>query len=129
MFTSDKIKKSRAVLAYLAASAFCALFGAIYEAFSHGVFSVYMGFAFLIPALAGAAVFAILQKTGFEPGATARRLWHFGAATLTVGSLFRGVIDIYGTDSPYCAVYLWAGSALLLSGAICAAWRAVRRRR
>ena len=40
---------------YLAVSAFCAVFGEVYEHFSHNVNSAYMVFAFAFP-LAGAAL-------------------------------------------------------------------------
>ena len=47
----------------------------------------------------------------------AKKLWRDGIAVLTVGSLFTGVIKIYGTDSNLCYVYAGAGAALLLAAA------------
>ena len=44
------------------------------------------------------------------------RLWHTGIATLTVGSIFKGILDIYGTDSVLTIVYWIVGGALLLIG-------------
>ena len=61
MVTSDKKaaaeyadRLTRYSFIYLAAAIFCALFGAIYEFFSHGVFSFFMIYAFAIPLAAGA---------------------------------------------------------------------------
>ena len=60
MFTSDR--KKAVEYAYklfnyacicLTAAIFCALFGAVYEVFSHGVFSFYMIYAFAIPLCLG----------------------------------------------------------------------------
>lgn len=60
MVTSDKKtaaeyadKLTRYSFIYLAAAIFCALFGAVYEFFSHGVFSFFMIYAFAIPLAAG----------------------------------------------------------------------------
>ena len=60
MFTSDR--KKAVEYAYklfnyacicLTAAVLCALFGAVYEVFSHGVFSFYMIYAFAIPLCLG----------------------------------------------------------------------------
>ena len=40
-------------LIYLAAASLCAAFAAVYEHFSHGVYSPFMVFAFLIPFIGG----------------------------------------------------------------------------
>ena len=55
MYTSDEAMKRAAVNCrnYAAVSAFMLLFGAVYEYFSHGVFSAFMVYAFLIPLLGG----------------------------------------------------------------------------
>ena len=58
MFISDRAsnkgKYGSTIGAYLLAAVCCAAFGAIYECFSHGVYSYYMTYAFMIPLLAGA---------------------------------------------------------------------------
>ena len=43
-------------LQYFTAALFCALFGAVYELFSHSVFSYYMLYAFMIPLVGGVIV-------------------------------------------------------------------------
>ena len=116
----SKQKKDRKCSAiYLGISAFVLLFGVIYELFSHSVRSVFMEFAFVCPFVLGVILFFILSFTSFSPCDAARRLWHSGVATLTVGSVFRGVIEIYGTDSPYPAVYLVTGATLFAVSVIC----------
>ncbi len=42
-------KSGRTSLNYLWISLFCLLFGAVYELFSHGVYSMYMIYAFVFP--------------------------------------------------------------------------------
>ena len=118
-----KAKRDRTTAAfYLAVSAFCALFGSVYESFSHGVYSPFMVFAFAIPLVLGAAAFFALSFTAIAPCGLARRLYHSGVATLTVGSVFEGVVEIYGTDSPLAWAYLAAG-VLMLAAAVAAALR------
>lgn len=77
---------------YFFLSLFVLLFGQIYEHFSHGVYSNYMLFAFLFPFLGL-----------FLPSLFGRRadpfLWKCGVASLTVGSLYKGILEIYGTSS------------------------------
>lgn len=47
-------------LQYFMAALFCALFGAVYELFSHSVFSYYMLYAFMIPLVGGALLFFLM---------------------------------------------------------------------
>ena len=42
-------RASRTAFVYLLVSLFCALFGAVYEVFSHEVYSFYMIYAFAFP--------------------------------------------------------------------------------
>lgn len=93
-----------------------ALFGAIYEHFSFGVYSYYMIYAFAVPLVLGALpalLFSCAKRPPYICGAT-RKLWRDGIAVLTVGSLFTGVIQIYGTDSGWSLVYGIIGVSLLL---------------
>lgn len=85
---------------------FCALFGGIYERFSHEVYSYYMIYAFAIP-LAGSLLPLMIraQRGKSRADMTSIRLWNYGIVTLTVGSLARGALDIYGTTNPLLMVY------------------------
>ena len=118
MFISDKPvseKRYAAVIgAYLMATVFCALFGAVYELFSHEVWSCFMICAFAFPLLLGAIPFSLLRKRGKPFPGKAADLVHAGVAALTVGSILQGVLEIYGTSNPLTAVY-WAAGGMLVS--------------
>ena len=101
---------------YLLVALVVALFGAIYESASFGVYSWFMLYAWAIPMLLG-TVPALMAATSAKPiriHRTAVRFWNAGIATLTVGSLFTGVVQIYGTQSGWSWAYGIAGSILLL---------------
>ena len=102
---------------YVLAAAFCALFGFVYEQFSHGVYSDFMVYAFAVPLAGGAVPFLALglYGKGRYPGPAARNLWHSAIATLTVGSILRGVLDIYGTGSRLLKYYPIAAAVLAVS--------------
>ena len=104
---------------FLAAAAVTLLFSLVYEQFSHQVYSNCMVYAFTIPLLPGALLCMLLGRLPDErqPGILIRTIYHSGVATLTVGSLFRGVLEIYGTTSPLSAVYWLAGGGLCLIAA------------
>lgn len=105
----------RALRVYIAATVFVALFGAVYECFSFGVYSYYMIYAFSVPLLLGvvpAAQLATAKQPKYVPLA-ARRLHHTGVGTLTVGAIVRGVLEIYGTSNDLCMVYGLAGGVLV----------------
>lgn len=100
----------------MGATLFCALFGAVYEIFSHGVYSYGMIYAFAFPLILGVipfSILAMLQKkthlTGIMPG-----IYHAGVAILTVGSIVCGILEIYGTTNRLMFIYWLAGAALIL---------------
>ena len=118
MFASSANESSRKGLkiafTYTLVTVLCAVFGAIYEAFSHGVYALGMVYAFAFPFLGGVlpALFLLKWGAGF-PSDAALQLWHFGISALTVGSLFSGALEIYGTTSRLTAVYWFAGGICL----------------
>ena len=111
MKRKERARRSR----YAIAAAGTALFGAVYECFSHQVYSKAMIFAFLIPLLGGALPGLLLERLPARqrPGGPSRWLWGAGLTVLTAGSLFRGVLEIYGTTSRLSAVYPMLGWTLL----------------
>ncbi len=115
-----KYSAGRTALNYLLISLFLVLFGAVYEAFSHEVYSYYMIYAFVFPLLFGTLPFLALslEKTKKQPGAFCRSLYHAGVAALSVGSVFRGVLEIYGTTNALINVYWYAGAVLILSAVL-----------
>ncbi len=120
MYTSDKpIPEKRyayVVKAYLLATVGCAVFGAVYELFSHQVWSRFMICAFAFPLFLGAIPFFLLRKRGKPFPGKAAELVHAGVAALTVGSILQGVLEIYGTSNPLTIVYWAAGGALTAAG-------------
>ena len=120
MSTSARELKNN-LLYNLAGAAFLGVFGAIYEHFSHGVYSPFMVFAFAVPLLLGVLVYGVLLIAKKYPGRAAVLLWNSGIAALSVGSVFKGVLDIYGTTNPLIVVYPVAGGILLLAAVAAAA--------
>lgn len=115
MSISD-IREKRAAI-YIVISAFCLVFALIYEHFSHGVTSHYMVCAFLIPLLGGFLVNLIIESARFViPGKWSSNLYNSGIAALTVGSIVKGVLDIYGTTNHLTIIYLIAGLVLVFAG-------------
>ena len=119
MFTSDKQRSlQKNILAQLCFSLFCAFFGAVYEYFSHEVYSYFMIYAFAVPlVLTVLPLLLVLLRRRHLPDAAALCLWNYGTATLTIGCLFRGVLDIYGTTNRLAMVYP-AAAAVLLGAAV-----------
>ena len=103
---------------YLGISVFVFIFGQIYEYFSHGVYSNYMIFVFLIP-FAGLFIPSLLNKLIFKKEILDNALlpWKCGIATLTAGSLYKGILEIYGTSTTFEIFYLITGIAFCILAA------------
>lgn len=108
----------KAGFTYLLVSIFCALFGMVYEHFSHGVYSGYMIYAFVFPLAGGAFPFLTMAQIGFTilPGKIALNLYNAGIATVTVGSIMEGVLAIYGTTNGLLSFYWYVGFILIAGG-------------
>ena len=102
---------------YLLAAAFCAVFGIVYELFSHEVYTPYMYLACLIPLSGGTVPYLIIHMARAPlPAALSSVLYACGIATLTVGSIMQGVLVIYGTTNRLMPIYAIAGAVLLVVG-------------
>ncbi len=128
MFTSGKTTEDSRYVSvlsvYLSVTVFSALFGAVYELFSHGVYSYYMIYAFAFPMLLGALPFFRMWKRGRAfPGLLAAQLIHAGIAALCVGSIVQGIIEIYGTENVLVSVYWIVGGILTAAGWLLAVLR------
>ena len=114
---SDKINKNnkskKTLLLWAGSVIFCILFAAVYEYFSHGVYSNAMIFMFVYPLCLGFIPNWILLKNGLWK---TNRLYNDGVLVLTLGSLLTGVLEIYGTESTLTTYYYPAGLALLALG-------------
>jgi len=111
---------ARSPRGYVVASLACAAFAAVYEHFSHGVYSVFMVGRFAWPLVLGAVPALLAGLRGARVPPAARRAWALGVATLTAGSAFQGVLEIYGTTSPLVVAYWVAGPALLVLAVVLA---------
>ena len=116
----------RHLLIMLSAAVFLALFGAIYERFSHEVYSYFMLYAFALPLVLGALPYAVLLGRGQVINRSMLNLWDGAILTLAVGSVMRGVLDIYGTTNRLMAGYPIAAAALAVVA--CAAGLMSRQR-
>ena len=131
---TDTIAKmaKRTALIYACVSALCAVFGVVYECFGNGVYTFFMLGAFVFPLVLGFLPFFLcaLFPPSVYPDALARTVWHSAVATFTLGSIYKGVLVIYGTDNKWSLVYwiaagVLAVAAIALLGAI--VWRAKRK--
>ena len=124
MYTSDidlnQKTSANTAFVYLLITLFCILFGAVYEFYSHEVYSYYMLYAFVFPLAGGTFPFSImnLARGKIYPNAPARNLYHSGIATLTIGSIIRGVLDIYGTTNMLTPYYLFVGIFMIVAGVL-----------
>ena len=123
MYTSD-IKPSRKVPLriarnYFIVAAVCAVIGLVYEIFSHGVWSVFMVGAFAVPLALGVLPNLIIALFRMKtPGMAAENLYACGVATLTLGSLLTGVLQIYGTTNDLIQYYWLVGIGFAILGII-----------
>ena len=115
---------------------FVFVFAKIYGIFSHGVSSAFMSYAFLLPLsliflpkLLNLCTGNRLWNGSLETekgekklflSSLASFLWKSGVAVLTVGSLYKGVLDIYRTSGSFEWVYLVVGIVTLAAGGISA---------
>ena len=121
MYTSDIKQELKTGIIYLSGSLIIAAAAAVYGLFSHGVYSYFMTYAFMIPLLGGAMphlVAALKEKS--LPGWVREDILLAVIATLTTGSLLKGALDIYGTTNRLLIAYpvlaLLVTSAAVISG-------------
>ncbi|MBO4888544.1 MAG: hypothetical protein J5589_09575 [Firmicutes bacterium] len=100
----------------LSISAFTALFGAVYEYFSFGVWSYYMVYAFA-PSLLGGLWLLKLCRSKRSAGYLFLALLECAVIVLTFGMILSGVVAIYGSENRLLITYPILG-LLLLSGAV-----------
>lgn len=116
---SIKNKFVKRSVMYFCISMFCAVFGGIYEIFSHGVYSNYMMYAFLFPLIGGTLYNLILYSLRLRlQRGLSLIFYNTGIAALTIGSIVRGILDIYGTDNILANVYWYAGVVFVFLGVV-----------
>ena len=114
----ERSRRQKLLLWDLYATLFCVLFGAVYEVFSHGVYSYGMIYAFVFPLVLGVLPLLLIgMRRAPDPNRFSQNVYHAGIAALTVGSIVTGVLEIYGTTNPLTLVYWILGSLLTVLGA------------
>ena len=78
-----------------------------------------MIYAFGIPLVLGVLVWAVLLTSDIKVSSAFANLWNSAIAVLTVGCVFRGVLEIYGTTNKLVIIYPVAG-AMLIAAALAA---------
>lgn len=121
MFTSDinpRRKWIRSGFWYILISIFFAVFGVVYELFSHEVYSLFMIYGFMVPLVGGALPFlwlGLYTKAEY-PKPIAVEFYQCGILTLAAGSIVQGILDIFGTTNVLVKSYWIAGFALSVVG-------------
>ncbi len=114
--STSALKKTRKH--YIYGMLFCIIFALIYEIFSHSVISYAMVLSFLWPMLGGVLLYTLLMKAPprLHPTVAAALLYNSGIVLFTLGSVFQGVLEIYGTTNRLQKIYVIAGAFFLMSG-------------
>jgi len=102
---------------YVFTTLFCIAFNYIYSLFGHGVSSPYMTYAFVFSLVLGVIGFIVFGRLNLD-NRIAFNLYNAGIATLTVGSILRGVIDIAGADTTYPVYYFFVGAVFVAIGGL-----------
>jgi hypothetical protein len=110
-----KLKTKKTVIIYSAITLLCIAINYIYSLFGHGVSSPYMSYAFVFSLILGVVGFFVIGRLDLE-NRTSFSLYNAGIATLTVGSILRGILDIAGADTTYPIYYFIAGTAFVVIG-------------
>ena len=95
----------------------CIAFNYIYSLFSHGVSSPFMSYAFVFSLVLGVVGFIVFGRLNLN-NRIAFNLYNAGIATLTVGSILRGIIDIAGADTTYPVYYFFVGTVFVAIGGL-----------
>lgn len=103
-----KKRFKKTVISYTLITIFFFAFSRIYEAFSFGETSVHMHYLFAVP-LVGGIILAILLKVLPYFSRISLNLWNSAVATITAGTLFRGIVNLSGRSTTLDAPYWYVG--------------------
>ncbi len=112
---------------YIGITIFTVLFSAIYESFSHGVYSPFMLGAAIIPFAGIVVPYTLWLKRQGDPDrakmhSLVREFYQMAVLTFLLGSIFTGILEIYGTTNRLSKVYWLAGGILLLVSLLMKIW-------
>ena len=102
---------------YVVTTLFCIAFNYIYSLFGHGVSSPFMSYAFVFSLVLGVIGFIVFGRLHLD-NRIAFNLYNAGIATLTVGSILQGIIDIAGADTTYPVYYFYVGTVFVTIGGL-----------
>ena len=125
-FHTDSIKKAeysrpplRIARNYAFVALICLAIGLGYEIFSHGVWSVFMIGAFAVPLVLGVIPNLVIGFGNLKsPDMASETLYACGIITLTLGSMLKGALEIFGTTNTLLDYYWMVGGAFTLLGII-----------
>ena len=117
ILSSTQNPAARSARHYALAALGCAVFSAIYEYYSHEVYSPWMVGLCAVPLLTGVLPAMAIARLGARVSWTASQLWACAVLTLTLGCCFAGVLEIYGTTSPWLPLF-FVVSAVLMVGSV-----------
>ena len=103
-----KKRFKKTVISYTLITIFFFAFSRIYEAFSFGETSVHMHYLFAAP-LVGGILLAIFLKVLPYFSRISLNLWNSAVAIITVGTLFRGIVNLSGRSTTLDAPYWYVG--------------------
>lgn len=126
--TNSKNNTRTTVIVYMVSTLFLITFNSIYSLFGHGVSSPYMSYAFAYSLVLGVGGFLLLGLLKLE-NRIAYNLYNAGIATLTIGSVLRGIIEIAGADSIYPAIYFAVGTLFVMGGGLVYAYEWTQMRK
>ncbi|HEM6308710.1 TPA: hypothetical protein U2C79_000252 [Streptococcus suis] len=106
-------RTARTFITYLATTAFLFIFSRIYESLSYGEVSVFMHYMFCVTLVGGGLLLGLLT---IKPNLSrlAFNLWNSGVATITAGSLLRGIINLSGRSTTLDQPYWFVGASFLI---------------
>ena len=114
ILTSAQTPAARSAKHYALAALGCAIFSAIYECFSHEVYSPWMVGLCAVPLFTGALPALAIARLRIHVSWIASQLWACAVLTLTLGCCFAGVLEIYGTTSPWLPLFFVVSAVLML---------------
>lgn len=125
--TKETIKTStkNTVIVYISMTLFLIAFNFIYSLFGHGVTSPFMTYAFGFSLGLGVVGFIVIGWMHVK-NRIAFNLYNAGIATLIVGSLLRGILDIAGADTSYPVYYFIVGSLFVAIGGFLYLYQKIR---
>ena len=114
--TSSNKSAKKSLFIYIGVTIFAGIFSLVYELFSHQVYSNTMIYWFAIPLVIGAVpnLIATINPRLDVGSAWQKTMQAFAVATLSIGSILQGIVEIYGTTNSLINYFFIAGGAFLL---------------